>query len=91
MTDHVVLVSGVEQNESVMHISIPFQILFPHRSLQGIEEISLCYVVVPVTHPFLIQSCVYVNPNLPFCTSPHHFPFGNHNFGFENFESVSVL
>ena len=35
----VVLVSGVQQSDSVMHIhiSILFQILFPYRLLQSIE------------------------------------------------------
>ena len=33
----VVLVSGVQQSESVTHISILFQSLFPHRLSQSIE------------------------------------------------------
>ena len=48
-----VLVSGVQQSDSVIHIyvsilfffyvSILFQILFPFRLLQSIEQSSLCY------------------------------------------------
>ena len=39
LTYSVVLVSGIGQSESVMqiHISIPFQILFPYRLLYNIE------------------------------------------------------
>ena len=46
---NVVLVSGVQQNESVTHIHIftLFLILFPHRPLQSIEENSLGYIVSP--------------------------------------------
>ena len=42
------LVSGVQQGDSVshIHISILFQILFPFR-LQNIEQSSLCYTVGP--------------------------------------------
>ena len=43
---NVVLVSAVQQSESIIHIhiSILFQILFPYRSLQRIEQGSLCYI-----------------------------------------------
>ena len=46
---NVVLVSGVQQSESAIHIHIStlFQILFPYRSLQSIEQSSLCYAVGP--------------------------------------------
>ena len=39
------LVSGVQQSDSVIHIrvSILFPILFPFRLLQNIEQSSLCY------------------------------------------------
>ena len=45
----VVFVSGVKQSDLVIHIhmSIPFQILFPYRLLQNIEYSSLCYRVDP--------------------------------------------
>ena len=44
-----VLVSGVQQSDSVIHIhvSIVFQTLFPVRLLQSIEQNSLCYTVGP--------------------------------------------
>ena len=47
--NNVVLVSGVQQSDSVIHIhvSILFQILFPFRLLQSIEQSSLCYTVDP--------------------------------------------
>ena len=43
----VVLVSGVQQSESVIHIhvSVLFQILFPFRLLCNIEQGSLCCTV----------------------------------------------
>ena len=42
---NVALVSAVQQSESVIHIHIStlFQILFPYRSLQSIEQSSLSY------------------------------------------------
>ena len=47
MINNVVLVSGVQQSESVIHIhvSILFQILFPFGLLHNIEQSSLCYTV----------------------------------------------
>ena len=49
MINNVVLVSGVQQSNSVIHIHvyILFQILFPFRLLQNIEQSSLCYTVGP--------------------------------------------
>ena len=43
------LVSGVQQSDSVIHIhvSILFQILFPFRLLHNIGQRSLCYTVGP--------------------------------------------
>ena len=47
--NNMVLVSGEQQSDSVIHIhvSIPFQILFPLRLLHNIEQGSLCYTVGP--------------------------------------------
>ena len=47
--DSVTLILCVEQSDSVIHvhISILFQIDFPIRFLQRIEQSSLCYTVVP--------------------------------------------
>ena len=44
---NVVLVSTIQQSESIIHIHIStlFQILFPNRLLQSIEQSSLCYTV----------------------------------------------
>ena len=44
-----VLVSGVQQTESVIHrhISNLFQVIFLYRPLQSIEQSSLCYTVGP--------------------------------------------
>ena len=49
MINNFVLVSGVQQSNSVIHIHvyILFQILFPFRLLQNIEQSSLCYTVGP--------------------------------------------
>ena len=49
MIYNVVLVSGIQQSDSVIHIHIfiLFQILFPYRLLHNIEQSSLCYTVVP--------------------------------------------
>ena len=45
----VVLISGVQQSDSVTHIHLSnlFQILFLFRLLQSIEQSSLCYIVSP--------------------------------------------
>ena len=49
MINNVVLVSGVQQSDSVIHIHVSFlfQVLFPFRLLQNIEQSSLCYTVGP--------------------------------------------
>ena len=46
LVNNVVLVSGVEQSDSVIHVRIStlFKILFPFRLLNNIEQSSLCYV-----------------------------------------------
>ena len=45
------LVSNIQLSDSVIHILIPvsilFQILFPFRLLQTIEQSSLCYTLGP--------------------------------------------
>ena len=45
----VVIVSGVQQSDSVIHIhvSILFQILFPFKLLHNIEQNSPCCTVGP--------------------------------------------
>ena len=44
---NVVLVSGVQHSDSVIHLSIYIfiQILFPYRLLQNIEYSSLCWIL----------------------------------------------
>ena len=41
------IVSGVQQSDSVIHVTILFQILFSFRLLHNIEQSSLCYTVGP--------------------------------------------
>ena len=49
LINNVVLVSGVQQSDSVIHIhvAILFQILIPCRLLHNSEQSSLCYTVGP--------------------------------------------
>ena len=41
------LVSGIQQTDSVLYIYLLFQICFPFRLLYNIEQGSLCYTVGP--------------------------------------------
>ena len=47
LINNIVLVSGVQQSDSVIriHVSILFQVLFSFRLLQNTEQSSLCYTV----------------------------------------------
>ena len=49
MIHKVVLVSAVQQSDSVIRIHVPilFQSLFPHRLLQNIDSSSLFYIADP--------------------------------------------
>ena len=49
MINNVVLTSDVQESDSVMHthVSMLFQILFPFRLLQNIEQSPLRYMVGP--------------------------------------------
>ena len=70
------------------YISIFFSDSFPYRLLQNIDYSSLFYTVEPCWLSFLyIVVCVYVNPKLLICPSPH-FPFGNHKFVFYVYGSI---
>ena len=53
MINNAVLLSGVQRNDSVVHIhlSILFKILFPFRLLCNIEQSSLCYTAGLVGYP----------------------------------------
>ena len=42
-----VLISDVQQSDSVTHVSILFPILFPFRLLHNVEQSSTCYTVDP--------------------------------------------
>lgn len=50
------LVSGVQQTKSVIHISIPFQILFPYKILQSIEYLFLRYTIGPCLYLVVLFS-----------------------------------
>ena len=65
----LMLVSGVQQRDSVIHIhvSILFQIIFLYRLSQS----SLCYIVGPCGL-FDAQYCVSVNPKLLIYPSPQY-------------------
>ena len=67
--NNVVLVSGIHQSDSVthIHVSTAFQILFPFRLLNNIEQGSLCYnqEKVLVGYPFEISILCMSLPNSP--------------------------
>ena len=94
LTYNVVLLSGVQKNESVKHKHIPilFQIIFPYRSLQGIEYISLCYTVGPCYSFILyIAVCICQSQAPVLSLPPSVSPLVNISLVFEIFEFVSVL
>ena len=69
MINNVVLVLGVQQSDSVIHIhvSILFQILFPFRLLHCIEQSSLYYTAGPCWLSILniaVCTCQPQTPNL---------------------------
>ena len=71
------LVSGVQQNDSVIHIhvSILFQILFPFGLLHNFEQSSLCYTVGPCWLSILntaVCTCQFQTPRLSL--PPHPSP-----------------
>lgn len=58
----VVVLSGVQQSDSLMHvcISFRFQILFPNRLFLSIGTSSLCYAVGPCWLSGLyVVVCIY--------------------------------
>ena len=82
LINNVVLMSGVQQSDSVIHIyvSILFQILFPFRLFQKIERSSLCDTVDPCWLSILniaVCTCQSQAPILSF--PPPLLPTGNHN------------
>ena len=69
MINNVVLVSGVQQSDSVIriHVSTLFQVLSPFRLSQNIEQSSLCYTVGPCWLSILntaVCTCQSQTPNL---------------------------
>ena len=70
------LVSGVQQSDSVIHIhvSILFQILFPFRLLQNTEQSSLCCTVGPccssICSLYAEAKLIGHNPGAPTCKEP---------------------
>ena len=64
MINNIVLVSGVQQSDSVIHIevSILFQIPFPFRLLQNTEQSSLCYTVGPCSAYMLSPIFQFIPP-----------------------------
>ena len=75
MINNVVLVSGVQQSDSVMQmqVSILFQILFPFRLLQNVEQSSLCYTVGPCWLSMLnitVCTCQSQTPSLSLPRDP---------------------
>ena len=58
MINNAILVSGVQLSDSVTHVSILSQILFPFRLLQTIEQSFLCPMVGPYWFEALILSYV---------------------------------
>ena len=92
MVYSVVLTSGTQQNESIIyiHISTLFQIIFPYRSLQSIDYISLCYTVgsyqLSILLIYIVMGIFY--PNLAIQPSFPHSPC-NHTFS-KNLPEKSV-
>ena len=56
---NVLFVSGIQHNDSVIHIFILFQVLFSYRLSQNIEQTYLCYIVDPCWLSILyIEVCI---------------------------------
>ena len=86
----LLLVSGVQQSDSVISMLILFQILVSCRLSQNIKQTEFSVlkevlVVVLYSLYMLIQSSWFILPCLP------HFPSGNHKFVFDICKSVSVM
>ena len=68
LINNVVIVSGVQQSDSVIHVhvSIVFQILFPFKLLHDMEQSSLCCTVGPCWLSIL---------NIAVCTCQSQTPY----------------
>ena len=78
---NVLLISGVQQSDSVLHVSILFQVLSP------VSIITEYWGEFPVAL-FYIEQCAHVSPKIPIYPSSPPCPPGNHKF-FSN--SVSLF
>ena len=89
---NVVLVSGIQHSESVIHIhiSILFKVIFPYRSLQSTEYSSLCYTVGPYKLSILYRVACICQSQSPNLSLPPPSP-GNHKFVVYSHDSTSVL
>ena len=68
---NVVLVLGVQQSESVIHISTLFFRFFSHIDhYRVLSRVPCAIQQVLISYLFYIQQCVYVNPNLTVYPSP---------------------
>ena len=94
LINNAVLVSGLQQSDSVVHIheSILSQIFF-HLGYYRILCRAACAIQqIIVDYLFYIQQSIYINLNLRIYPSPHYLsPLGNSKFVFQAYESVSVL
>ena len=66
------LVSDVQQSDSVIHVTIIFQILFPFKLLQSIEQSSLCYTMDPYWL-FILNIAVCLCQSKTLCQGRHAF------------------
>ena len=75
LINNVLIVSGINQSDSVLRIRLSnlFQIFFPFSLLQNIEQISLCYAVVPYWLSIFRYCSVYMSiPNPQSIPHPTH-------------------
>ena len=90
LTYKVVLVSNIQQKDSVMYIFLLFQILFPYSLLQNIEfPVLLQYVLVG--YLCYIWQYMYVNLRLLIYDFLPYFSVGSHKCDLKACESVSIL
>ena len=89
----VVLVSGIQQSDSVMHIHIfiLFKIHFSYKSSQNIGQSSLCYTVGPHLSSILYILVCECSSQVPDLSLLPRFPIGNRKFVFNIYNSSPVL
>ena len=91
MIYNVVLVSGIQQSDSIIQTSILFQIshIGYHRILGRVPCATQYVLVGYVSYDkIVVYVCSSQVPDLPLLT---HFPYGNHKFVFDVCKSISVL